>query len=43
MVKNDFVAGANTFDEAKVKADADGFALPDDYKAVDVDKIRARL
>ena len=43
MVKNDLVDGANDFDEAKVKADADGFALSDDYKAVDVEAIRGAL
>jgi NitT/TauT family transport system substrate-binding protein len=43
VIKNDYVAGANAFDKAKVAADADGYALPDDYKAVDVDKIRARV
>ena len=43
VIKNDYVAGANAFDAAKVAADAEGYALPDDYKAVDVDKIVARL
>ena len=43
VVKNDLVDVANSFDAAKVKADADGFALPDDYKAVDVEAIRAAL
>jgi NitT/TauT family transport system substrate-binding protein len=43
VIKNDYVAGANAFDKAKVAADAAGYALPDDYKSVDVDKIRARL
>ena len=43
VIKNDYVAGANTFDMAKVKADAEGYDLPDDYKAVDVEAIRARL
>ena len=43
VVKNDYVDGANTFDAAKVKADADGFALSDDYKAVDVEAIQAAL
>jgi NitT/TauT family transport system substrate-binding protein len=35
VVKNDLVDVANSFDAAKVKADADGFALSADYKAVD--------
>lgn len=43
VIKNDYVAGANKFDAAKVTADADAYALPDDYKAVDVEKIKARL
>ena len=43
VVKNDLVDDANSFDAAKVKADADGFALSDDYKAVDVEAIRAAL
>jgi NitT/TauT family transport system substrate-binding protein len=43
VIKNDYVAGANNFDKAKVAADAAGYSLPDEYKSVDVDKIRARL
>ena len=43
VIKNDYVAGANNFDKGKVKADADGYQLPDEYKAVDVEKIRARV
>ena len=43
VVKNDWVDGANKFDANKVKADADGFALSDDYKAVDVAAIQAAL
>ena len=43
VVKNDLVAGANEFDAAKVKADADGFELSEEYKAVDVEAIRAAL
>ena len=43
VIKNDYVAGANTFDKAKVAADAAGYQLPDEYKSVDVEKIRARL
>ena len=39
VVKNDLVDEANAFDAAKVKADADGFALSDDYKKVDVEAI----
>lgn len=40
VIKNDFVAGANEFDKAKVKADADGYKLPDDYAAIDAEAIR---
>jgi NitT/TauT family transport system substrate-binding protein len=43
VVKNDFVDVANSFDAAKIKADADGFALSDDYKKVDVEAIGAAL
>jgi NitT/TauT family transport system substrate-binding protein len=39
VVKNDYVDAANAFDAAKVKADADGFALSDAYKGVDVEAI----
>lgn len=34
VVKNDFVAGANGFDKAKVKADADGYKLSDAFAKV---------
>lgn len=43
VVKNDLVDAANDFDAAKVKADADGFELNDDYKAVDVKAIEQAL
>ena len=43
VVKNDYIDGANEFDAAKVKADADGFKLSADYEAVDVDAIKAAL
>jgi NitT/TauT family transport system substrate-binding protein len=43
VVKNDLVDIANSFDAAKVKADAEGFQLSDDYKKVDVEAIRAAL
>jgi len=38
VIKSDHVAAANKFDAAKVKAD--GYALPAEYEAVDVDAIR---
>jgi NitT/TauT family transport system substrate-binding protein len=40
VIKNNFVAGANEFDKAKVKADADGYKLPDDYVSIDAEAIR---
>jgi NitT/TauT family transport system substrate-binding protein len=43
VVKNDLVDTANSFDAAKIKADADGFQLSEDYKVVDVEAIRAAL
>jgi len=43
VVKNDWVDDANSFDAAKVKADAGGFKLADGYTAVDVAGIQARL
>jgi NitT/TauT family transport system substrate-binding protein len=43
VVKNDLIDVANSFDAAKVKADAEGFQLSDDYKNVDVEAIRAAL
>jgi len=43
VCKNDLIDEANAFDAAKVKADADGFALSADYKAVDVTAIKAAL
>ena len=43
VVKNDLVDVANSFDAAKVKADADGYKLSADYNSVDVEAIRAAL
>jgi NitT/TauT family transport system substrate-binding protein len=43
VVKNDLVDEANAFDAAKVAADAEGFALSDDYKKVDVEAIKKVL
>ena len=34
VINNDYVAGANDFDHDKVKADADGFQLSDEFSAV---------
>jgi NitT/TauT family transport system substrate-binding protein len=43
VIRNDYVAGANDFDRAKVKADADGYKLPPEYASVDVEAIRKAL
>jgi NitT/TauT family transport system substrate-binding protein len=43
VCKNDLIDDANAFDATKIKADADGFALSDAYKAVDIEKIKATL
>lgn len=43
VTTNELIDGANDFDHAQVKADADGFALSDDYAAVDVAAIEAVL
>jgi NitT/TauT family transport system substrate-binding protein len=43
VCKNDLIDEANAFDAAKVKADADGFALSPEYKAVNVDAIKTAL
>ena len=43
VVKNDLIDVANSFDAAKVKADADGFALSEAYNGVNVDEIAKRI
>ena len=43
VCKNDLIDEANAFDKAKVKADADGFALTPDYQSVDVKAIQSAL
>jgi NitT/TauT family transport system substrate-binding protein len=43
VVKNDYVDAANAFDAAKVKADQEGYALSDAYKAVNVEEIMKSL
>jgi NitT/TauT family transport system substrate-binding protein len=43
VVTNDLVGPANTFDKAKVKADADGFKLSDEMAAVDLAVIEANF
>ena len=34
---------ANDFDQAKVKADADGYKLSDAFAAIDVENVKAHL
>ncbi len=43
VIKNDLIDGANDFDHAKVKTDAAGYALPAEYKAVNVEVIEKSL
>ncbi|WIY53858.1 ABC transporter substrate-binding protein [Devosia sp. YIM 151766] len=43
VVTNELIDGANDFDQAKVKADAEAFELRDEYKAVDIAAIEATL
>ena len=43
VVTNALIGPANTFDKAKVRADAGGYALTDEMKAVDLDKIKANF
>ena len=43
VCKNELIDQANSFDKAKVKADADAFTLSPDYKGVDVKAIQATL
>src|SRR5256885_16926932 len=40
---NALIPGANSFDKAKVKADADGYKLKDEFAALNVDDIKAHL
>ncbi|MBN9219505.1 MAG: ABC transporter substrate-binding protein [Mesorhizobium sp.] len=42
-VTNDFIAGANAFDRAKVHADADAYALPADLAALDMADVEAKF
>jgi len=43
VVTNELIPGANDFDKAKVKADADAYELPEEWQSVDVEAIRAAL
>lgn len=42
-VTNEFIAGANDFDKARVHADADGYALPADLAAIDMADVEAKF
>ena len=43
VCKNDLIDEANAFDAAKVKKDAESFALSDAYKSVDVAKLQSAI
>ncbi|HET9534451.1 MAG TPA: ABC transporter substrate-binding protein, partial [Mesorhizobium sp.] len=40
---NDLIAGANNFDKAKVKADADGYKLTEAFAGINADDIKAHM
>lgn len=42
-VTNEFIAGANDFDKAKVHADADAYVLPQDLAAIDMADVEAKF
>ncbi len=42
-VTNDYIAEANAFDMAKVHADADAYALPEDIAAIDMADVEAKF
>lgn len=42
-VTNEFIAGANDFDKAKVHADADAYPLPKDLAAIDMADVEAKF
>jgi NitT/TauT family transport system substrate-binding protein len=43
IATNELVAAANDFDVAKVKADADAYALTEPFAALDIENIKAHL
>ena len=43
VVSNACIAAANDFDHAKVKSDADAYALSEAFAAIDVEKVKAGL
>jgi len=40
-VSNDFIAGANDFDKAKVHADADNYVLPKELSSINMEEVEA--
>jgi NitT/TauT family transport system substrate-binding protein len=43
VLSNDFVGPGNDFGQAKVKADAESYELPEAFPSIDVEAIRARI
>jgi NitT/TauT family transport system substrate-binding protein len=43
VIKNDLIDAANSFDKAKVASDANGYQVPAEYKAVNLEQIRATV
>jgi NitT/TauT family transport system substrate-binding protein len=43
VISNKYVPAANQFETERVEADAEGYALPEEFEAVDVEAIRARI
>lgn len=43
VLTNDLIKGANDFDKAKVKSDAEGYKLSKDMEALNVEEIKAHL
>jgi NitT/TauT family transport system substrate-binding protein len=43
VINNDLIAGANTFDKAKIEADAKGYKLSEEMAKVDLELIKAQF
>lgn len=43
VLTNNYAAPANDFDHARVKADAESYALPEEFQSIDFEAIRARI
>ena len=43
VCSNELIKGANDFDHAKVKADAEAYKLSDEFAKIDVDNVRAHM